>query len=200
MHPSIVVVPATADRWPELAALFRASGDSAHCWCAWFRLGSKAFGEARVLGRREAFETLVLADAVPGLLAYRDARLVGWCPSSLVTRWRGSNPSTRPDRRSVRRAMSGRSRASWCARRTVGAGSRAGSLMPRSTTPARRVPTRWRATRSNGPAVPRPPSPGWSRCSVDGGSGRSGASIAGRRCRRPRPPSRGGWAGHRVDR
>src|SRR5262245_54020037 len=55
----VAIVPATPDRWADLADLFRASGDSAHCWCAWFRMRNQAFGSARVAGRREQLEELV---------------------------------------------------------------------------------------------------------------------------------------------
>lgn len=72
------IVPATPDRWADLADLFRAGGDSAHCWCAWFRMRDQAFGAARVAGRRRRLEGLVAAGEGPGLLAYAADEPVGW--------------------------------------------------------------------------------------------------------------------------
>ena len=77
-HGVLSIVPATTDRWADLADLFRASGDSAHCWCAWFRMRNQTFEAARVAGRREQLEGLVAADERPGLLAYAGDEAVGW--------------------------------------------------------------------------------------------------------------------------
>lgn len=74
----LTIVPATPERWEDLEDLFRRGGDSAGCWCAWFRMGNQGFGVAKVAGRREALRNLVAADTAPGLLAYADGRAVGW--------------------------------------------------------------------------------------------------------------------------
>jgi GNAT superfamily N-acetyltransferase len=74
----LAIVPATPERWPDLADLFRASGDSGHCWCAWFRMPNRAFGAARVAERRARLEGLVATDARPGLLAYALDQAIGW--------------------------------------------------------------------------------------------------------------------------
>jgi GNAT superfamily N-acetyltransferase len=73
------IVPVTADRWDDLLALFGTNGAYSNCWCTWWILTGKEFGEARPEERREILEGLVLSDQEPGLLAYRDGRPVGWC-------------------------------------------------------------------------------------------------------------------------
>ena len=74
----IFIGAATADRWPDLGDLFRVSGDSAQCWCAWFRMRNQPFQAARVAGRRERLEGIVAAGERPGLLAYIGNEAVGW--------------------------------------------------------------------------------------------------------------------------
>jgi GNAT superfamily N-acetyltransferase len=74
----LTIVPVTPERWADLEDLFRHGGDSAGCWCAWFRMSNKGFGAARVAGRQGALHELVETDGRPGLLAYSDGRAVGW--------------------------------------------------------------------------------------------------------------------------
>jgi GNAT superfamily N-acetyltransferase len=76
---SIEIHPATADRWDDLLALFGPNGAYSNCWCTWWILTGKLYGEADPQDRRTVLETLVLDDEEPGLLAYRDGRPVGWC-------------------------------------------------------------------------------------------------------------------------
>ena len=74
----LAIVPATPERWQDLADLFRTSGDSAHCWCAWFRMRNQAFAGARVADRRERLDELVASDQRPGLIGYIRHEAVGW--------------------------------------------------------------------------------------------------------------------------
>jgi GNAT superfamily N-acetyltransferase len=74
----ISVVPATPERWHDLVGLFRVSGDSASCWCAWFRLPNKAYSAAGTVQRRERLQGLVEGDQRPGLLAYLGGEAAGW--------------------------------------------------------------------------------------------------------------------------
>ncbi len=77
----IHVVPATAQRWPDLVSLFGENGASAGCWCMWHRLtGRDAEAGARAGGEcnRRRLQVLVEDGRNPGLLAYRGAQPVGW--------------------------------------------------------------------------------------------------------------------------
>jgi GNAT superfamily N-acetyltransferase len=73
------VRPLTPDRWDDVVSLFKKMGPFAGCWCMYFRLRGRDFDQLGARGRREAFEALVRAGQVPGLLAYHDDVPVGWC-------------------------------------------------------------------------------------------------------------------------
>ena len=78
----LVVVPATRERWEDLAELFRGAPASG-CWCMYFRLRREEYG-ANIRGgsgttNREAMRRLVDAGYAPGLLAYDGDTAVGWC-------------------------------------------------------------------------------------------------------------------------
>lgn len=78
------VQPLTPDRWDDFAALFGPNGACGGCWCMWWRVTVKEF-EAGNDANRERMRALVDrgGDAhAPGLLAYDDGRVVGWCTVS----------------------------------------------------------------------------------------------------------------------
>lgn len=70
--------PLTPERWPDLVGLFGERGAISDCWCMFFRRQKPAPGAAHTPGARAAFEAVVVANQVPGLLAYRDGRPIGW--------------------------------------------------------------------------------------------------------------------------
>ncbi len=72
------VRPVTADRWADLVALFGERGASSGCWCMWFRVSPKEWTRNAGAGNRAAMQQIVADNQVPGLLAYRHGRPVGW--------------------------------------------------------------------------------------------------------------------------
>jgi GNAT superfamily N-acetyltransferase len=76
------ICPVTADRWDDLVELFAGRGTVGGCWCMWFRRPRKEFSSAGGRGNRRAMESIVRRNEVPGMLAYLDARPVGWCSLS----------------------------------------------------------------------------------------------------------------------
>src|SRR5258706_15042449 len=78
------VAPLTADRWPDLEAVFNAKGCSVArgCWCMAYRLsgsrGPLPRGMTRAQANRAALKALVDAGNPPGLLSYRGKIPVGW--------------------------------------------------------------------------------------------------------------------------
>jgi GNAT superfamily N-acetyltransferase len=73
--------PVTAGRWDDLVELLGERGASANCWCMWWRVTSAEFDRgirSRGEGNRRAMKSIVAQGGVPGLLAYRDGRPVGW--------------------------------------------------------------------------------------------------------------------------
>ncbi len=74
------VLPLTRSRWGDLVELFSRPGGSIvrGCWCMYYRkLGTGSHG-AWGRGNKQAMRRLVHSGSVPGLLAYRDRRPVGW--------------------------------------------------------------------------------------------------------------------------
>jgi GNAT superfamily N-acetyltransferase len=74
----LTILPATADRWSDVVALFAEPGEAKRCWCTYFRFPKPVWNAMPVDERREAFEGVVASAAEPGLLAYADGRPVGW--------------------------------------------------------------------------------------------------------------------------
>ena len=71
--------PATADRWPDLEALFSEHGVQNGCWCMYWRVPraecQRNYGE----GNKQTLKKIVEAGQVPGILAYKNEKPVGWC-------------------------------------------------------------------------------------------------------------------------
>ncbi len=75
----LLVHPVTADRWPDLEALFGPKGAFANCWCMAWRMERKEFNRLPGEEKRAALHELTCTNKVPGLLAYEDGRPIGWC-------------------------------------------------------------------------------------------------------------------------
>jgi GNAT superfamily N-acetyltransferase len=73
---TVTVVPATLERWSDVAELLDASGE-AGCWCqAWRGLDTKALAGGR--SRPELLRDQMAATPPPGFVAYLDGAPVGW--------------------------------------------------------------------------------------------------------------------------
>ena len=75
--------PLTADRWPDLEAVFGAKGCSMArgCWCTYYRESGTAHpppGVPASEDRRRRLRALADGDPSPGLIGYRDGEPVGW--------------------------------------------------------------------------------------------------------------------------
>ena len=75
---AIAIQPATAARWPDLLELSGERGAYSGCWCMWLRRRNAEWLEAGNAGNRDGLKRLVDAERVPGLIAYVDAKPVGW--------------------------------------------------------------------------------------------------------------------------
>ena len=76
---TLKILPVTAARWDDLLALFGPNGAYSNCWCTWWIMSGKGFGEAQPADRQALLEGLVREGHEPGLLAYQDGDPVGWC-------------------------------------------------------------------------------------------------------------------------
>ena len=74
----IDVVPATADRWPDVVTLLGGNGDRG-CWCQAPRGRALGYGKSPPGARREALRTQLDEDPPAGMLAYIDGEVAGWC-------------------------------------------------------------------------------------------------------------------------
>ena len=74
-----VIHPVTPERWDDLVALFGERGAYGGCWCTWWRQTQAEFNRNAGAANRALLQSIVESGRVPGLLAYRDGRPVGWC-------------------------------------------------------------------------------------------------------------------------
>src|SRR5262245_37913374 len=75
------VEPLTAERWPDLLELFGPNGASSGCWCMWAGARPSEYARGND-SNRAAFTALAGTGEPLGLLAYRDANVVGWASVS----------------------------------------------------------------------------------------------------------------------
>jgi GNAT superfamily N-acetyltransferase len=79
----ISVFPATLERWTDIEVLFA----RIPCWCQYWRMSSSAYGripqgqthDAQEAIHREALRDQLERPTPPGVIAYLDGRIVGWC-------------------------------------------------------------------------------------------------------------------------
>jgi ribosomal protein S18 acetylase RimI-like enzyme len=76
--PSVLVMPATADRWPDLEMVFGTRGDPSRCWCQWFFEGARIGPGELAASNKEALRAQVEAGPPPGVLAYLGMTPAGW--------------------------------------------------------------------------------------------------------------------------
>ena len=73
------MVPLTAERFQDLAALFNEGGDPKWCWCMYFRTRGLDWSNSTSASNRNGLEALAARpDLAPGLVGYRDGLVVGW--------------------------------------------------------------------------------------------------------------------------
>jgi GNAT superfamily N-acetyltransferase len=81
---SLVVVPATPDRWDDIALLL--GGDDDHgCWCQPWRGKATGWGRARRGSRPAALRAQLELAVPPGFVAYLGDQPVGWCGVTVRT-------------------------------------------------------------------------------------------------------------------
>jgi GNAT superfamily N-acetyltransferase len=78
MAGEITVVPATPDRWPDVVTVLGGSGDKG-CWCQSPRGVARRYGEEQPRTRREVLRSQLDDQPPPGMLAYVDGEVAGWC-------------------------------------------------------------------------------------------------------------------------
>ena len=81
-HTSINVFPATPDRWKDVEKVF----GSSVCWCQYWRQSASGYGrgtktqlDERIAEHKKSLRTQLRNPSPPGMLAYIDDQVVGWC-------------------------------------------------------------------------------------------------------------------------
>ena len=75
---SIEVLPATPDRWADVVTVLGGNGDRG-CWCQAPRGRAVGYGKSQRGIRREALQSQLEEEPPPGMLAYVDGEVAGWC-------------------------------------------------------------------------------------------------------------------------
>jgi hypothetical protein len=75
----LTIVDVDADRWDDLAELMGERGDSSRCWCQYYRSDGRYEHDSRERNRAAMHNQVTTASVPHGVLAYEDARPVGWC-------------------------------------------------------------------------------------------------------------------------
>ncbi len=71
--------PLTPARWADFEELFGKHGAYGGCWCMWWRSTRREFEQRKGEGNRRAMKAIVASGEVPGIMAYREGKAVGWC-------------------------------------------------------------------------------------------------------------------------
>jgi GNAT superfamily N-acetyltransferase len=75
----IEIYPATAERWRDLETLFGKHGASEDCWCMFWRMRRKDFNRLKGEDRKSLLKEMIGNNEIPGLLAYVNGQVAGWC-------------------------------------------------------------------------------------------------------------------------
>ena len=78
-NDNLVFHAATPDRWADVDALFASCGDARQCWCAFWYRSHKAFRAGKGDDNRRFLEAMIREGRTPGVIAYRNGAVVGWC-------------------------------------------------------------------------------------------------------------------------
>jgi GNAT superfamily N-acetyltransferase len=76
--PKLKIRPLTPDLWPSLEDLFLDGGPCSRCWCMYWRIGASYRHRLSDLNKAD-FAQIVQQGPPPGLLAFKDDLVVGWC-------------------------------------------------------------------------------------------------------------------------
>jgi GNAT superfamily N-acetyltransferase len=69
----------TKERWNDFTELFGEKGGCAGCWCMYWRVRRKFYEQNKGDGNKRAIKKIVTSGTIPGILAYKNSKPVGWC-------------------------------------------------------------------------------------------------------------------------
>jgi GNAT superfamily N-acetyltransferase len=79
MFEKLSFQPLTRDYWDDFVSLFGERGACGGCWCMLWRLSRKQFESQKGEGNKLAMKAMVDSGEVPGILAFHQDSVVGWC-------------------------------------------------------------------------------------------------------------------------
>jgi GNAT superfamily N-acetyltransferase len=78
--PAVTFAPAAPGRLADITAVIGACGDARRCWCAYWYRANADYRQGRKDGSNRLWlEERIALGGVPGIVAYREGRPVGWC-------------------------------------------------------------------------------------------------------------------------
>lgn len=93
----LAIHPLTPDRWDDLVDLFETDSITRMCWCMVTRLSGAELREFKPADRKKMFHSLVKQGKIPGLLAYKGEKPVGWvavAPRPMTPDWNRGRKSS----------------------------------------------------------------------------------------------------------
>lgn len=76
---TVLIEPATPERWPDLEKVFGGNGAYGGCWCMWPRMRSSEFRTAKAAENKAGLRARLDSTEPPGIIAYVDGEPAGWC-------------------------------------------------------------------------------------------------------------------------
>lgn len=71
--------PLTPANWEDLVELFEGVGNPGYCWCTFWRLSSKEYGQSSRRQRKDVLNDCVQRGMPTGILGYQNGEVIGWC-------------------------------------------------------------------------------------------------------------------------
>lgn len=79
VNKALRFAPLSPGSWNDFETLFGERGACGGCWCMWWRLKRSVFNQQKGGENKAAMRLLMEQGHIPGILAYRDGKPVGWC-------------------------------------------------------------------------------------------------------------------------
>lgn len=76
---NLVFHPLTIDRWDDFVELFISDRVCNTCWCMYWRVTRKEFGQNNGEKKKLAMQKLIQSGIVPGIIGFLDDQPVAWC-------------------------------------------------------------------------------------------------------------------------
>jgi len=79
VEDELIFKPVSPDKWADLETLFSEHGIQNGCWCMYWRISRKECQHNYGEGNKQFLKKIVESGTIPGILAYRHEKPIGWC-------------------------------------------------------------------------------------------------------------------------